>query len=169
MAIKNTRALDQTDRKILGILQTQGRISNVVLARKVNLSPTPCLHRVRQLEEAGFITGYRAVLNPQALGLHVCAFVLIKLERNTRDQAKAFERAIADIPEASEYYSTAGTHDYMLKIYARDLRAYQQIINDRIATLPFINDVQSTIILSEERTRDDLCIPVKQNAAGTVT
>jgi Lrp/AsnC family leucine-responsive transcriptional regulator len=146
------RNLDKTDRKILAALQADGRISNVKLAQRVNLSPTPCLHRVRQLEDAGYITGYRAVLAPEVLGLNVCAFVLIKLDRNTRDQADAFETAIAAIPEASEYYSTAGTHDYMVKIYACDLRAYQQIINDRIATLPFIDDVQSTIILAERRT-----------------
>jgi Lrp/AsnC family transcriptional regulator, leucine-responsive regulatory protein len=143
------RVLDRTDLALLGILQNDGRISNVMLARRVNLSPTPCLNRVRYLQDAGYITGYRATLDPQALGLNVCAFVLVKLERNTRDQAEAFEQAILAIPEASEYYSTAGTHDYMLKIYARDLRAYQQIINDKIATLPFIDDVQSTIILSE--------------------
>ncbi len=146
------RPLDQTDHKILTILQAHGRLSNVMLAKRVNLSPTPCMHRVRQLEEAGYITGYKAVLDPEALGLNVCAFVLIKLDRNTRDQAEAFEQAIAAIPEASEYYSTAGTHDYMLKIYARDLRAYQQVINDKIATLPFIDDVQSTIILAETHT-----------------
>lgn len=146
------RSLDKTDHKILAVLQREGRISNVMLAKRVNLSPTPCMHRVRQLEDAGYIVGYRAVLDPQALGLNVCAFVLIKLERNTRDQAEAFEQAIAAIPEASEYYCTAGTHDYMLKIYACDLRAYQHIINDKIANLPFINDVQSTIILTEHRT-----------------
>jgi len=153
------RPLDKTDQKILTVLQREGRISNVMLAKRVNLSPTPCMHRVRQLEEAGYISGYRAVLDPEALGLKVCAFVLIKLERNTRDQAEAFEAAIAAIPEASEYYSTAGTHDYMLKIYARDLRAYQQVINDKIAALPFINDVQSTIILSERRTGGGLHPP----------
>ncbi len=156
------RPLDKTDQNILTVLQNEGRISNVMLAKRVNLSPTPCMHRVRQLEEAGYITGYRAVLDPEALGLKVCAFVLIKLERNTRDQAEAFEAAIAAIPEASEYYSTAGTHDYMLKIYARDLRAYQQVINDKIATLPFINDVQSTIILSERRTGGGLHPPPLQ-------
>lgn len=155
------RNLDKTDRKILAALQADGRISNVKLAQRVNLSPTPCLHRVRQLEDAGYITGYRAVLAPEALGLNVCAFVLIKLDRNTRDQADAFETAIAAIPEASEYYSTAGTHDYMVKIYARDLRAYQQIINDRIATLPFIDDVQSTIILAERRTGGGLNLATK--------
>ncbi len=149
--------MDKTDKKILAILQNEGRISNVALARRVNLSPTPCMHRVRQLEEKGYITGYRAILNPEVLGLSVCAFVLIKLERNTRDQAEAFERAIVTIPQASEYFSTAGTHDYMVKIYARDLRAYQQIINDKIATLPFIDDVQSTIILAEHRTVGGLC------------
>lgn len=155
-SMSTPRNLDKTDRNILAALQADGRISNVKLAQRVNLSPTPCLHRVRQLEDVGYITGYRAVLDPEALGLNVCAFVLIKLDRNTRDQADAFEKAIAAIPEASEYYSTAGTHDYMVKIYARDLRAYQKIINDRIATLPFIDDVQSTIILAERRTGDGL-------------
>ncbi len=141
--------LDDTDRKILGILAKEGRISTVALARRVNLTPTPCAHRVRRLEEAGLITGYRAVLSPQKLGLGVCAFVQVKLERNTREQAEAFEQALTDIAQVSEFFSTAGTHDYMLKIYARDLGAYQRIIKERIATLPFIDDVQSTIILAE--------------------
>ncbi len=149
--------MDKIDHKILTILQEEGRISNVALANRINLSPTPCMHRVRQLEEKGYITGYHAALDPETLGLNVCAFVLIKLERNTRDQADAFEHAITSIPEVSEYFSTAGTHDYMVKIYARDLRAYQQIINDKIATLPFIDDVQSTIILAEKRTGGGLC------------
>lgn len=141
--------LDETDRKILSILAQHGRISTVALARKVNLTPTPCAHRVRALEEAGIITGYRAMLAPQKLGLGVCAFVQIKLERNTRDQARAFEQALAGIAQLSEYFSTAGTHDYMLKIYAADLPAYQRFINEQIATLPYIDDVQSTIILEE--------------------
>ncbi len=141
--------LDRIDRHILAILTREGRISTVALARRVNLTPTPCAHRVRRLEEAGLICGYRAVLSPQKLGLGVCAFVQVKLERNTREQAAAFEQALAQIAEVSEYYSTAGTHDYMLKIYARDLGAYQRIIKERIATLPHIDDVQSTIILAE--------------------
>ena len=144
-----TANLDTTDRKILAILQREGRISHVALARRIHLSPTPCTHRLRRLEEAGIITGYRAELDPQALGLGVCAFVQVKLERNTREQAAAFEQALAHIAEVSEYYSTAGTHDYMLKIYAADLPAYQRIIKERIATLPFMDDVQSTIVLAE--------------------
>lgn len=153
------RSLDKIDERILTILQRFGRISNVALANRVNLSPTPCMHRVRQLEEAGYITGYHAALDPEALGLTVCAFVHIKLERNTRDQADAFEEAIITIPEVGEYFSTAGSHDYMVKIYARDLRAYQQIINEKIATLPFIDDVQSTIVLDEQRICAGLVAP----------
>ena len=149
MKVDDALHLDGTDHKILSVISAEGRISTVALARRVNLTPSPCAHRVRRLEEAGIITGYRAVLAPQKLGLGVCAFVQIKLERNTRNQAEAFEQALAGIAQVSEYYSTAGTHDYMLKIYTSDLPAYQRFINEQIATLPFIDDVQSTIILTE--------------------
>ena len=115
--------LDATDWKILARLQEDARLSNVELAKAVNLSPSPCLARVRRLEEAGLISRYVSLLDALALGLTVSVFIQVRLERQVEKALETFERAIAERPEVMECYLMTGDSDYMLRVMVADVQA----------------------------------------------
>src|SRR3546814_1186165 len=116
---------DPIHRKNLAALQDNGRLSNVELAERVGLSPSPCLRRVRQLEDAGMIARYVALLNQNAVGLPVSVFISIKLERQQEDDLDRFEAEVGTYPEVLECYLMTGTRDYLLRVATRDLAAYE--------------------------------------------
>src|SRR5690606_16052924 len=117
--------LDLIDRKILADLQADGRMTNVELAQRVGISAPPCLRRVRALEEAGYIKGYHAELNPQLLGYGVTVFAMVGLNSQAEHDLVAFEQTVANWPQVRECYMLAGENDFILKIVARDWDAYQ--------------------------------------------
>jgi Lrp/AsnC family leucine-responsive transcriptional regulator len=121
--------IDRFDRQILQVLQQEGRISNQELADRIGLSPSPCLRRVRALEEAGLITGYRALLDPKALGLSLMALIHISMDQHTPERFSHLEAAISEIPEVMECLLITGqSADYQLKVVVKDMDAYQELL-----------------------------------------
>ena len=145
-------ALDKTDYKMLEILQKNGRTSSAELAQRVNLSPTPCLKRLRKLEKSGVITGYKATLNTAKLGFNISSLVLIKMNDNTRESVNAFTKAINKIPSVTECYMATGRIDYVARVYAKDFADYEAIIRDDLARLPHIRDMETLFLFSN-------CVP----------
>ncbi len=127
---------DAIDIRILKVLQTNGRISITELAETVNLSKTPCTERVRRLEREGYLTGYRAILDPELLGLTTLVFVQVQLERTTTGVLDRFNAAVRLIPEVEAAHMIAGGFDYLLKVRTRDMAHYRQVLGDRIGALP---------------------------------
>lgn len=130
--------LDRTDEKLIAALSSDARLSVAELARRVGLSKTPVLARMRRLEENGVIRGYRAMLDPIKLGLDHVAFVEVKLE-DTREKAlAAFNRAVAEVGEVEECHMIAGAFDYLLKVRTRDMARYRYVLGERISSLPHV-------------------------------
>ncbi len=151
--------LDDVDKKILTILHREGRLSNVALAERINLSPTPCLKRVKRLESNGVIAYYSAVTQPEKLGLGVSALALIELEKNTADWAREFEASAKEISEITDCYVTTGKHDYILKVYADSLPAYEMITKEKLGGLPHVSSIETIIILNQVISNGALPLP----------
>lgn len=145
--------LDSIDIKILNALQANARISNAELAARVNLSQTPCLRRLRKLEQSGLIEQYSARLNHSMLGINVSAFVFIKLNKNTSSNAAEFEAAVSAFPEVLECCVLAGVHDYALRVAMADLQAFEIFLKDKLANVDQVENIESTIILNQTMTR----------------
>ena len=141
--------LDATDWKILAWLQDDARLSNVELAKAVNLSPSPCLARVRRLEEAGLISRYVSLLDALALGLTVSVFIQVRLERQVEKALETFERAIAERPEVMECYLMTGDSDYMLRVMVADVQALERFIVDFLAKIPGVGNLKSSFALKQ--------------------
>ena len=142
-------ALDALDRKILGLLQEDGRMSLADLAGKVGLSPSPCLRRVRMLERAGVIARYVAVLDQQAVGLPVSVFVSVKLERQREQALERFAKTIARWPEVLECYLMTGSRDYWLRVVVPDLDAYERFVKQKLTRVEGIASIESSFALQQ--------------------
>jgi len=141
--------MDAIDRKIINLLKANGRITNSELAERVNLSATPCLRRLKRLEETGIIAGYQAKINHRLLGNNVSALTSVTLEKSTVDNARDFERAVADMPFIESCYTVSGSHDYVIKINAAALSDIERILKEQIAAIAVIDKLETTIILNE--------------------
>lgn len=150
------RPLDRIDRRILHILQHDGRISNVDLARQVHLSPTPCLERVRRLEREGYILGYHARLNPERLEASLMLLVEVRL-RNTAEAFREFREAVLAIPEVLECHLVAGNFDYLLKLRVADIQAYRLTLSERLTTIPAVAQVHSYVVM--ESVKESTALP----------
>jgi len=139
--------LDRIDRHILDLLQANGRMTNIALARRVGISPPPCLRRVRALEMAGLIRGYHADLSPEALGFAVTVFAQIGLLSQAESDLKAFENLVATWPEVREAHMLAGETDFLLKIVAPDWDSYQRFLSAKLTAAPNVNQVKSALVL----------------------
>lgn len=140
--------LDRYDGLILERLQRDGRISNQELADAISLSPSPCLRRVRQLEEDGYIDGYVALLNARKLGLNLTAFIQIAMDHHTPDRFENFENTIADYPEVLECHLITGqSADYLLKVIVEDMDAFQQFLLGKLTRIEGVTGVQSSFVL----------------------
>ena len=150
--------LDRTDRRILTELQRNGRISNVELARRVNLSATPCLERVRRLEQAGYIREYVAVLEPSKLDIDLLVYVEVTLDRTTPDIFDRFRDAIVERPEVQECHMVAGGFDYLIKIRVPDMRAYRSFLGEGLTAAPGVRETHTYVVMEEikESTAIDL-------------
>jgi Lrp/AsnC family leucine-responsive transcriptional regulator len=135
--------LDRTDRRILESLQADGKLSNVDLAEKVALSPSPCLRRVKRLEDSGIIAGYRAVLDRKAVGLGLTVFVEIKVGRHSKENAEQLQEALRAIPEVVACHMVSGAADFLAEVVVPDLEAYERLMGDTLLSLPTIVDVRS--------------------------
>lgn len=140
--------LDRTDRRILEVLQADGRITNLELAEKIGLSPTPCARRVRQLEEAGIIERHVTLLNQQKLGLNITAMIGITMDRHTPDRFEIFERAVRQFPEVVECSIVTGqTADYLLKAVLPDMTYYEEFLLGRLTRIEGVTGVHSSFVL----------------------
>ena len=140
-------SLDRYDRAILTALQHDGRISNVQLAARVNLSESACLRRVRALEETGLIERYVALLNQKSVGLTSTVFVHIALRREEQSELAAFEEAVRDIPEIMECYLMTGEFDYLLRVLVSDMADFERLHNDALTRLPGVARVNSSVAI----------------------
>ncbi|WP_353413349.1 Lrp/AsnC family transcriptional regulator [Arenicella sp. 4NH20-0111] len=151
--------MDKVDRAILSELQGNARITNAELAEKVSLSPTPCLRRVRRLEDQGMIRGYLTRLDLDQVGLAISALVFVQLTLNSTANAELFEKSIRGIERIQGCFVMAGRFDYVLRVVARDLRDYEKLIKGELADIPNVKTIESTIILSEVEIDHRLPIP----------
>ena len=146
---KNPKILDRTDRRILDCLQNDGRISNVQLARKVNLTPTPCIERVKRLERQGYIRGYTAILNPELVNASLLVFVEIDLSHTSPDAFRKFRDEARRLPEIMECHLVSGNFDYLIKARVSDMKAYRELLGEKILSLPGVNGSRSYVVMEE--------------------
>lgn len=139
--------MDDVDRSILAVLEKDGRISNAELAARVGLSPSPCLRRVRRLEETGVIRGYRALIDPAAAGRGLRVFTGVRLARHARADVAAFERAVTRLPEVAHAHHVTGNYDYLLQVEVADLPAYERFHASKLASLPGVAAVTSYVTM----------------------
>ncbi|WP_433204070.1 Lrp/AsnC family transcriptional regulator [Dactylosporangium sp. CS-047395] len=141
--------MDAIDRKMLALLQEEGRLTVTELAGRVGLSVSPCHRRLRDLEEKGVITGYRALVDADALGLKFQALVFVTMRQEDRETLLGFEAAVARIPNVVQAQRLFGDPDYLLRIVTADLAAYQQLEDDVLAVLPGIQRLNSTLVMKQ--------------------
>jgi Lrp/AsnC family leucine-responsive transcriptional regulator len=139
--------LDEIDRKILRTLSHDGRISNQKLAETVNLSPTPCWHRVRALEESGHISGYVAVLDQRTLGLPDTVIIEVTVDRHDDEIFQRFSDALAELPEVMEAYLLSGEYDYLIKVAVSGTEGYERFLRQKLYKLPGVTHTRSTFTL----------------------
>jgi Lrp/AsnC family leucine-responsive transcriptional regulator len=156
--LRKPRKLDRTDRLILQTLQQDGRISNVALARKVNLSTTPCLERVRRLERHGYIKGYTALLDPRLVDAGLLVFVEIDLLRTSPDAFRDFRREAMKLRELLECHLVSGNFDYLLKARVKDMQEYRSLLGEKILALPGVSDSRSYVVMEE--VKESTVLPV---------
>lgn len=141
-------SLDRFDRLILETLQQDGRMTNQELAEAISLSPSPCLRRVRQLEESGLIDGYVALVNARKLGLTLMSFIQISLDKHSADRFDKFEEIIAGYPEVLECHLITGqSADYLLKVIVRDMDAFQQFLLQKLTRIEGVSGIHSSFVL----------------------
>jgi Lrp/AsnC family transcriptional regulator, leucine-responsive regulatory protein len=149
-------ALDAIDRQILERLQESARIANQDLAREVGLSPSPCLRRVRDLEQSGVIRRYVTLLDPAAVGLPVSVFVQVSLEKQVEQALETFEGAILVRPEVMECYLMTGDADYLLRVVVPDLAAYERFLINHLTRVPGVASIKSSFALKQVKYRTAL-------------
>jgi len=145
--LKYSISVDDIDRKILAELQENGRLTVTELADRVRLTPAPCHRRLRELERTGVITGYRAVLNPAAVGLGFETLVSVTLDRGDADTVAAFEAALAAVPQIRHAERLFGDPDYLMRVVATDLNDYAALRDQKLATLPGVQRITSTMVM----------------------
>jgi Lrp/AsnC family leucine-responsive transcriptional regulator len=153
--------LDRTDRQILSQLQRNGRLSNQDLADQVSLSPSPCLRRVRRLEEEGYIDRYVALVNPEKVGLKLLAYVTIRLNkvfRSTHSPVSDFARDVQNWPEVTECYAMSGDMDYLLRVQVEDLTQFSRFAMDKLMHHPAVVDMRSSFALQRIKETTELAV-----------
>lgn len=160
MKIKEERVkLDEIDRKILEILQSNAKITNAQLSKDIGLSPAPTLERVKKLETSGVIKSYHATLDTDVLGLGVQTFVQVSLKGHNKNNIDIFIKEINKIPEVIECHHTTGTGDFILKIISKDIQSYQKLMLEKVSDIEVVDGLQSLIILSTFKNSKTMPIP----------
>ena len=139
--------LDSIDRRLLAELQSEGRVTNVDLARRVGLTAPPCLRRVRALEEAGVIRGYHADLDPASLGFTITVFAMVSLKSQAEEDLRAFENHIKELPEVRECHMLNGEIDFILKIVSKDLQNFQEFLTSKLTPAPNVASVKTSLTI----------------------
>jgi len=150
---------DDIDVRILGLLQDNGRMTNVELADRVGLTAPPCLRRVRALEQEGAISGYHAALDPVALGYNLTVFAMVSLKSQADADLRAFEQLVAEIPEVRECHMLNGEIDFILKIVAPDLQSFQTILTTKLTTAPNVEHVKTSLTIRTSKALPGVPVP----------
>ena len=150
--------MDDADRRILRAVQKQPDLTMRELGEITGLSHTPCWRRLKKLQDEGHIVGRRYILDAQKLGFEVIAFCFVRLNAHSRDTLEQFEKAVRNVPEVVQCYSTTGDHDYILKVLARNVRDYEKTIKHKILQLPHVSFISTSLSLSE--VKNTLDVPV---------
>ena len=151
--------LDRLDRRILSLLQTDGRLTNVALAERVGLSPSPCLRRVKRLEAEGYITGYAATLGAAKIGFGATVFVHVSITQSTSSAAEEFRLAVRKIPEVISCHAVSGNEDFLLVIVTRDLESYKKLNDDVLLRLP--NVIKKVSSFSLDQVKQTIVLPLE--------
>lgn len=154
------RKLDRIDKNILVELQKNGRLSNIDLSKKVGLSPTPCLERVKRLEAEHFITGYKAILNPEYLDAALLVFVEITLTKTSPDVFNDFSIAVQELEVIQECHLVSGDFDFLLKTRVKDMAAYRELLGDTLLRLPAVSESRTYVVMEEVKSNNVL--PIKR-------
>ena len=141
--------LSRIDRNILRELQRDGRITYAELARRVGLTTTPCIERVKKLENSGVIHGYQAILDPEQLGAGLVVFVQVRLSRTSQANFEDFRKAVVKLKEVQECYLVSGNFDYLIKARVADMHAYRELLGETLLTLPSVNESTSYVVMEE--------------------
>jgi len=149
MLVKTPKHIDRIDRKILTVLQIDGKISNVELAKKVGLSPSPCLERVKRLEQQGYITGYTATVDPTKLGAAMLVFVEITLSKTSVDIFAEFSAAVQGLDDIQECHLVSGNFDFLLKARVADMSSYRKLLGDTLLRLPGVSESRTYVVMEE--------------------
>ena len=142
-------SLDETDILLLKTLQKNAKLTTKELAEAVHLTPTPVFERQKRLERQGYIRKYVAILDPEKMGQGLLVFCKVKLQQLNHEIADAFTRRIQRIPEVTECYNISGSHDYLLKVRARDMKQYQEFILNKLGNIDNVGAIESTFVMSE--------------------
>lgn len=156
--------LDRTDLRILEVLQQDGRISNQELAERVSLSPSPCLRRLRRLEELGVIRQYVALVDPQRIGLGLLAYVTVKLEKRGKMPMDEFRARVQTWPEVLACYAMTGDMDYLLRVHVEDLEHFSRLVMNQLLKQPGVVDVKSSFAL--DRIKETTALPLTHLAGA---
>ena len=151
--------MDAIDRRIVRELQLNGRLTNQELAERINLSPSPCLRRVRQLEERGVLSGYSARVDQEKVGLPITAFVEVRLEKQNPAAIKLFEEGIGNIEQVLACYLMAGSRDYLLQVVAASLKDYEHFVRERLTKIPGIATLETHFSFGTVKNHQPLPIP----------
>jgi Lrp/AsnC family leucine-responsive transcriptional regulator len=151
-------ALDRTDRRILALLQADGRISTVELSERIGLSPTSTSERFKRLQREGFVKGFRAILDPPRLGLELLVFVEVSLDKTTPDAFQKFAEAVRRAPEVLECHMVAGGFDYLVKTRVADMAAYRRFLGEILLALPGVKETRTYAVMEE--VKSDGVLPV---------
>jgi len=158
--MKTVLDLDRTDRRILNSLQKNGRLANVDLAREVNLTPTPCLERVKRLEKEGFITQYVALLDPVKANAALCAYIEVQLTNTSTETVRIFNKHMLALPEVQECQLVAGGFDYLIKIRVADMQHYQRFLGEKLSSIESISQNHSYVVIEDVKSITALSINV---------
>jgi DNA-binding Lrp family transcriptional regulator len=145
------RELDRLDRKILGELQNDARISNQDLAKRVGLSTAPCWRRLRRLEEDGLIARYAALLNGPEVGWPIVGYALVSLENHHPESVRQFDRVVSERPEVLECYTVSGQNDYLIRVVARSIESYEQFLSTHLLPIPSVRSVNTNFVLRTKK------------------
>lgn len=151
--------LDSTDRKILNILQVNAKITNAQLSKEIGLSPAPTLERVKKLEQSGIISSYHAKVDNAKVGLGVSTFVMVSLKGHNKKNITDFVNAINGIDEVIESHHVTGSGDFILKVVAKDIASYQELMMEKVNDIDIIDTMQSMVILSTYKESEEIPIP----------
>ena len=158
--MKTVADLDRTDRRILNTLQRNGRIANVDLAREANLTPTPCLERVKRLEREGFITSYVALLDPVKASAALCAYIEVQLNSTTTEAISQFNQQMMALDEVLECQMVAGGFDYLIKIRVADMQHYQRFLGEKLSAIQGISQTHTYVVIEDVKSVTALSIKV---------